>query len=243
MASKGKEKNGVGRRQVLKGAVLGGAGLATAAMHGGNAETAALPAHWDMEVDVVCVGYGGAGAVTAITAADLGASVIILEKQPADLPNEIRHTPNTRCSAAHVVCPTDEKKAADYLYAASFGKTPREYCDIWAKYAMTNVEFVEKLGGRVGPLSAAIHGEYPMLPGWDGIITLPSIGNGPALFQVLDENVRKRSDKIKVIYETPGKDLVKDANGVVYPIPGINIGELLIFGRVAGENVVKENAV
>lgn len=33
------------------------------------------------------------------------------------------------------------------------------------------------------------------------------------------------------------------AYGVVYPIPGINVGELLIFGRVAGENVVNEKAV
>ena len=33
------------------------------------------------------------------------------------------------------------------------------------------------------------------------------------------------------------------AYGLVYPIAGVNIGELLIFGRVAGENVVREVAV
>jgi 3-oxosteroid 1-dehydrogenase len=82
---------------------LGGAGRATANLLGSTAEAAAPPKRWDREADVVCVGYGGAGAVTAITAADLGASVIIIEKLPADLSNEIRHTPNTRCSAAHVV--------------------------------------------------------------------------------------------------------------------------------------------
>lgn len=37
---------------------------------------------WDMQADVVVVGYGAAGAATAITAHDLGAKVLILEKAP-----------------------------------------------------------------------------------------------------------------------------------------------------------------
>ena len=37
---------------------------------------------WDEETDVVVVGYGGAGAVTAITAHDAGVRVLILKKQP-----------------------------------------------------------------------------------------------------------------------------------------------------------------
>ena len=46
-----------------------------------------LPARgitWDKAAEVVVVGYGLAGAVAAITAHDLGASVILLEKQRAD---------------------------------------------------------------------------------------------------------------------------------------------------------------
>ena len=37
--------------------------------------------HWTEEADVVVVGYGGAGAVTAIAAHDAGAEVLILEKE------------------------------------------------------------------------------------------------------------------------------------------------------------------
>jgi 3-oxosteroid 1-dehydrogenase len=44
--------------------------------------------HWSEEAEVVVVGYGGAGAVTAIAAADAGAKVLIMEKQLADTPTD-----------------------------------------------------------------------------------------------------------------------------------------------------------
>jgi glycine/D-amino acid oxidase-like deaminating enzyme len=39
-----------------------------------------LPATWDRQADVVVVGFGAAGAATAITAYDAGAKVILLDK-------------------------------------------------------------------------------------------------------------------------------------------------------------------
>ena len=39
-----------------------------------------IPEEWDMEADVVIVGFGGAGAATAMEAHDAGANVLILEK-------------------------------------------------------------------------------------------------------------------------------------------------------------------
>jgi len=41
-----------------------------------------LPKEWDKEADLVVVGFGGAGAAAAITASDLGAKVLMLEKAP-----------------------------------------------------------------------------------------------------------------------------------------------------------------
>ena len=38
-------------------------------------QTAVIHKQWDFETDVLCVGYGGAGAVAAITAHDAGAEV------------------------------------------------------------------------------------------------------------------------------------------------------------------------
>ena len=40
------------------------------------------PAHWDLEVDLVCVGSGLGGVTAAIAAHDRGASTVILEKAP-----------------------------------------------------------------------------------------------------------------------------------------------------------------
>ena len=40
-----------------------------------------LPEKWDKAADLVIVGFGGAGAAAAITAQDLGARVLMLEKK------------------------------------------------------------------------------------------------------------------------------------------------------------------
>ena len=41
-----------------------------------------MPQEWDIEADVVVVGLGAAGFATSVTAHDLGAKVVILEKAP-----------------------------------------------------------------------------------------------------------------------------------------------------------------
>ncbi len=41
-----------------------------------------VPHQWDVEADVVVVGFGAAGVAAAVTAHDLGAKVVILEKAP-----------------------------------------------------------------------------------------------------------------------------------------------------------------
>ena len=38
--------------------------------------------HWDKEVDVIVVGFGAAGGISAITAHDAGAKVVLIEKMP-----------------------------------------------------------------------------------------------------------------------------------------------------------------
>ena len=81
----------VSRREFVKGAAVGAGALAgtsvlascspaAAPAPGGAAE---LPATWDKEVDVVVVGGGGAGCNAAMSAAEAGASVVLLEVAPA----------------------------------------------------------------------------------------------------------------------------------------------------------------
>jgi 3-oxosteroid 1-dehydrogenase len=204
------------RRDFFRTAAAGGAMAAAAAL--GRAEgSMASPAtrHWDREADIVCAGYGGAGAITAIAAADLGADVLILEKQPDDTASEVRHTPNTRSSGGVVVCPNDAGKAAEHLFALSWGTTPRDVCEAWGKYTAENVSWMEKMGGTLVPRAKYLgKGEFPELPGYESIEVRMYSGGGPAFFRMLDENVRRRK-AIRVMYETPATRLVIDSNGGV----------------------------
>ena len=63
---------------------------------------------WDMEADVVCVGYGGAGAATAISAHDAGARVLILEKMAEG-------GGNTAVSGGGFISPTNAAEAYTYF--------------------------------------------------------------------------------------------------------------------------------
>jgi len=168
------------------------------------------PDKWDVEVEVAIVGYGGAGAVTAITAHDLGAQTLIVEKQPADTPDTIRHTPSSRMCGGFFLCATDSKKAADYLYWTSWGSTPRDCCEVMGEYMLTNEAFMKSLGGKVnrtkGFNASCEYGD--IAPGGDALYMLNHIGRGPGQFKVLMENVEKR--KIPVLHEHRGKELIQN---------------------------------
>ena len=71
-----------------------------------------LPKRWDREADVVIVGFGGAGAAAAITAHDLGAQVLLLEKAP-----EGEEGGNTRIAGQGYLQVYDTDKAVAYLNA------------------------------------------------------------------------------------------------------------------------------
>ena len=49
---------------------------------GAMAESFEQTVEWNAEYDVVVVGYGNAGATAAVTAADAGVKVLLIEKAP-----------------------------------------------------------------------------------------------------------------------------------------------------------------
>jgi 3-oxosteroid 1-dehydrogenase len=92
---------------------------------------------WDNQADVVVVGFGGAGAVAAITAHDSGANVVVLEKQPSDIPARVNHTPNTRMSGGNWLCPTIPSKAQIHIEALM--KTAHETLDAGWKETLSSL--------------------------------------------------------------------------------------------------------
>jgi len=165
---------------------------------------------WHYEADVVVVGYGGAGAVTAITAHDLGATVLIIEKHKADTPTMIHHTPSSRMCGGGFLCATDAKKAADYLYWTSWGTTPRDCCEVMGNYMLTNEEYMFSLGGKgERVLEPWVGCEFhDIAPGSDAIYLVRHKDGGPGQFKVFMENIDKR--RIPVLYDHRGTELIQN---------------------------------
>jgi len=75
--------------------------------------------------DVIVIGYGFAGALAAITAADNGASVLLAEK--ADNPGGI-----SICSGGAMRGARDAEKAYAYLKETNGGRTPDDVTRVLA---------------------------------------------------------------------------------------------------------------
>jgi succinate dehydrogenase/fumarate reductase flavoprotein subunit len=228
------------RRDFVKGTVIGTAALAGAsALAGCNqaGPTAAdLPEEWDRETDVVVIGYGGAGAVTAMTAHDEGAEVLILEKQAQD-----SHTSNTQMCAGVFVSPTSAEEAVDYMSVASLVNVdmpesqdiPEDVIQVWAEYMAENRQWFEDLGVESFN-TFADQGRDPDWPGNEAIKAYQlmqedgSPGVGTYFFDFLAEQVESR--EIEVLWETPGQNLITNADGEVV---GVVAGDLNIKARKA----------
>lgn len=70
------------RRGFIKAGTIGTGAIALGLMSGEASAQEPKPKKWDRTFDVVVIGSGGAGLAAAVTAADKGASVIVLEKMP-----------------------------------------------------------------------------------------------------------------------------------------------------------------
>jgi succinate dehydrogenase/fumarate reductase flavoprotein subunit len=160
---------GTTRRDFLKQAGIVTAGVAVSggvigALSPKDAEaTPWLPPRWDKEVDVVVVGWGGAGSVAALTAAENGASVLLLEKAPQG-----KEGGNTRVSANLVFNPLTVADATTYLKAMCADyKIPDAIVTAWATMMNKNYDWVRAHGGKVGAgLKMSAQGaEYPEMAG------------------------------------------------------------------------------
>ncbi len=121
-------------------------------------------AKWNKAADVVVVGYGAAGAVSAITAQEYGADVLILEKQPSET-----HRSNSSFSGGAFISPSDVKGTEEYLHIlTSVDKdtswTDPEVIKVFAELACQNYEWVTTHGGEVRKMPETV-GSHRELPG------------------------------------------------------------------------------
>ena len=235
---KTKTKSGVSRRQFITG-TLGSAaviGAMTTLMPGVTAATPVekaapraspvgvggpvpVPTSWSMSSDVVVVGYGGAGAVSALTAYQAGANVLVIEKTPSLAALGVAQTSslttqisggggNTHISGGLVVWPTDPVGGAEHLYNLSFGATPMDVCQAWGAMANQNRAWLDAMGIKC--TLASNSGEFPNVPGWSSISNYNVVGGGAQLFYTLDQVIQAASPGIQVLFNTRGTDLIQN---------------------------------
>jgi len=166
-----------------------------------------LPEKWDREADVVVVGFGGAGAATAIAACDLGASVLLLEKAP-----EAEAGGNTRVAAQGYLNVADVDQAVSYLEAmCGHYKVPRDMVRVWAEEMSKNNDWISSIGGDPQEHQFPPAGiEFPELP---GSACVHKFHHGDILgysntWKFFEQAVKKRP--ISVLYEAPGQELIQD---------------------------------
>jgi succinate dehydrogenase/fumarate reductase flavoprotein subunit len=201
------KRNGrVTRRDFVKGTLASGGALAL----GACASPAPAPVAWDKQADVVIVGYGGAGAAAAITAAESGASVIVLEKAPEP-------GGNTAVSSGGMRLPSDAAKIAEFLEATSFGTINEETAKVFGEVWTGLEEWFRGHGARF-TVTEGSHRWADVFPGADALNLRLSMdrddewtGVGRDLFAFL-QSTAERNDKVEVLLETPAERLVQDCS-------------------------------
>lgn len=182
---------------------------------------------WGSCFDVVVVGFGAAGAVASIEAADAGASVLLVEKMGA--PGGI-----SILSAGGIRASTNRASAFEYLKATCGGRTPDDVLIALARGMVEMPEYVRSLADKTGARVTIRQnpGNYPF-PGCDdlALVEIEEIAGfdagreypdvrparpGCLLFRLLHDNVRQRP--ITVWTSTRAQRLIQSADGSILGI-------------------------
>lgn len=231
-------ENSYNRRQFVTGA----AATAVGAVALGASQAKAVEAdaafettvEWDSEYDVVVVGFGGAGAAAAITAADAGAKTLLLEKAPK---GESGGNSNVCMQWVCYAKPEDVEGVKKYFQAlrGDWDTPSDEILDTYIEYMTQQEDWLNYLGAPA-PTVFNNYIDFPEFEGADcynmltvdgnsGIKPGEDFGGGGAMYTLLLDNVESRADTIDVWYEAPAKHLIQDpatkiVHGVVVEVGG-----------------------
>ena len=183
-----------------------------------------LPATWNIEADVVIVGYGYAGGVAAIEAVDAGRSAVILEKMPT--PGGISIT-----SGGGVRVTSNAEAAFAYLQLTCGGLTPDSVLQAFARGMAEIPAYMAELAAtsETEVVSLARTGNYPFpgfedmafcaygqIPNFDQFSYYPNargLRGGARHFKVIEDNVKARA--VPVHFRTVAERLITDPEGRV----------------------------
>jgi succinate dehydrogenase/fumarate reductase flavoprotein subunit len=200
---------------------------------------------FDETFDVVVAGFGLAGGIAAITAADAGAKVLLIEK--SGVPGGL-----SICSYGAVRSARDPEGAFAYLKATNDGRTPDDVlrtlaqgmCELEAYLrelakingAVISTSVAEAAGGQDDPERRRVGANYPLpgneafyhttvvdVPGFDAKQHYPwanGAPGGPKLFRIVHDHLLKRGIEIRLA--TPALRLVADP--ATREVRGVRVG-------------------
>jgi len=226
------------RRDFLKGtaaaaaaAALGGcAGAASSASSAASSspETKTSGTHtyadllkWDAQYDVIVLGMGAAGLVSAKTAADQGVNVLLAEKM-----SEEKAGGNSKvCGQLFAYSNGDKDAAKKYYTALAAGRDiDEDVIDVFSEsvsglaesiseeFDLARDEFFDWTGIEVGgALMSAMSPEYPEMEGSDKMALLSTHANvsDSYLYNAIKAKVLAQ-ENVDIWYSSPGVKLLQD---------------------------------
>ena len=176
---------------------------------------------FDETFDVVVVGYGFAGGVTAVEASRNGARVLLIEKNPD--PGGI-----SICSHGAICSTRHPDKALQYLKATNAGRTSDDVLEAFANGMFTveayfremakivDAEIFTRDRGANYPLpgsDAFYYTQVEAIPNFDSRQGFPAVRGrpgGPLVFKILEENLKR--NPVEVRLSTTAKSLIRDVD-------------------------------
>lgn len=170
---------------------------------------------WNGLYDVVIIGMGFAGQAAAITAADEGAKVLILEKGPNGLDGgNSRYCHQSALGVYDGM--TEQAKTYYRSLRRGFNHPEDAVIDAFVDELALNWSWFESLGASPVDYSTFTGvqyvGEHPEFEGYDSVYCMTlteELGTGK-MFKFLKEQIANHSDSIDLWYSAAATDLIQD---------------------------------
>ena len=206
------------RRGFIQKAVAGLGGAAIGGLGAKKAEAAKVKPHWDLAADVVVVGAGAAGLPASITAAELGASVIVVDQNydigghAIESGGNIALGGGTSLQKKYGIEDSPDRMFDDLVqwhdYRFSDREIVRAYCDesvaTFDFLLAHGVQFPDRspVGADGGPQTV----KRAQTVVWSGEVSAysPTGGNGTALMRPLEASAKKLGVQILLRHSMTG---------------------------------------